>query len=104
MKLSIKLGLILLLLVLVEISSIILLRNHKHNYSILLGILGYLLVGCILAYILYNYPNLTIINTLWQVLNIVLVSFIGLFYFKEKLSFKEFLALFFAIISIILFL
>ena len=103
MKITIKLGLLLLLLVSIEIIAVIFLKNHKNHLNIILGILGYTIIGCILAYLLSNYPKLTIINSLWQVLNIILISAIGIFFFKEKLSFKETFGLIFAIISIILF-
>ena len=49
-----------------------------------------------------KYESMTVMNLLWDVLSDLLVTFIGLFYFKETVSsFKKF-GLMFAFISIVL--
>jgi drug/metabolite transporter (DMT)-like permease len=49
-----------------------------------------------------NYNGLTVMNLLWGVLSDVVVSSIGLFYFKEKLSKLKKMGIVLSILSIIL--
>jgi len=74
----------------------------KNNIFLYLGILGYIVVGGIFAYILYIHSELTIINSLWQVLNIILVSAIGLMIYKEKINTWQSFGVALAIISSVL--
>lgn len=49
-----------------------------------------------------KYESMTVMNQLWDVLSDLIVTFLGLFYFKEKVSSIKKLGLIFAFISIIL--
>lgn len=73
---------------------------NNHNYYYILGIFLYMLVGFLLYKILI-YRDLAITNALWNVSSIVLVTFIGVFYFGEKLDNYGKLGILFAILSIV---
>lgn len=95
--------LLLILLVIVEaiaMSTIEYGTNHKSKVYII-GILLYLLVGYILYLVLVQ-NDLAITNAKWNVLSIILVTSIGILYFKETLSLAEKFGLGFAILSIFL--
>lgn len=77
-------------------------NNHPKYFLIAIGITLYALVGVILYFLLVKQKQLIVVNTLWQVLNVIFITLIGLFYFKEKLSVYQIIALILAIISIIL--
>jgi len=49
-----------------------------------------------------QYETMTVMNILWDMISDVLVTGIGLFYFKEKLSSIKMLGLAFAFIAIVL--
>jgi len=74
--------------------------NNKNNYYII-GILLYVLVGYILYRILLHSP-LAITNAKWNVVSIILVTGIGVLFFKETLTIYEKFGIGFAILSIIL--
>ena len=77
-------------------------NNYQKYFLIAIGITLYALVGVILYFLLVKQKQLIVVNTLWQVLNVIFITLIGLFYFKEKLSVYQIIALILAIISIIL--
>ena len=74
----------------------------KNNIYLVLGLLGYLVVGALFAYILYVQSEMTIVNSLWQVLNIIVVSVLGLVIYKEKLTTLQYVGVFCAIIASVL--
>jgi len=94
---------ILVILELLSISSLKYWSLKKNTIFLYLGILGYLSVGCLFAYILYIHSDMTIINALWQVLNIILVSAVGLLIYKEKLNNIQYVGLLFAVIASVIF-
>lgn len=49
-----------------------------------------------------KYETMTVMNLLWDVLSDLIVTFIGLFYFKEQVSSIKKVGLMFAFISIVL--
>ena len=49
-----------------------------------------------------KYETLTVMNILWDVISDILVSGIGLFYFKEKISTLKMIGLSFSCIAVIL--
>ncbi len=49
-----------------------------------------------------SYNNLIITNLLWDVISIIFVTLIGLFYFKEKITQIKLIGILFAFISMIL--
>ena len=77
-------------------------NSYQRYFLIALGITLYALVGIILYFLLVKQKQLIVVNTLWQVLNVILITSIGIFYFKETLSKYQIIALILAIISIIL--
>ena len=73
--------------------------NNKNNYYIF-GIFLY----CIVAYILYKIlvsSKLAITNALWNATTVILVTLVGIYYFKEKLSNYQYIGLLFAILAIV---
>lgn len=94
-----------ILLVVVELLTVSSLKywsENKNNFFLYFGLFGYLSVGGIFAYILNKHSEITIINNLWQVLNIILVSILGIVIYKEKLSTKQMVGVFLAIVATIL--
>ena len=70
---------------------------------LLLTIFGILLYG-IVAYILYRiliHGKLAITNALWNATTVILVTLVGVFYFKEELNKYECIGIFFAILAVI---
>ena len=71
-------------------------RNDLH----LLGLLLYLAVG----YMLYRaliLGELAITNVIWNILSIIVITCIGIFYYKEKLSMTKKIGIVFLVISVI---
>jgi len=95
--------LLLILLVIVEAMAMSTIEYGANNKSkvYIIGILLYLLVGYILYLVLIT-SNLAMTNAKWNVLSIILVTSIGILYFKETLSLTEKFGLGFAILSIFL--
>ena len=95
--------LLLLMLVIVEATAMSTIEYGANNGSnvYIFGILLYLLVGYILYKILIT-SGLAMTNAKWNVLSIILVTSIGILYFREKLSIYEKFGLGFAILSIFL--
>ena len=95
--------LMLIILVLVEATAMSTIEYGANNGSniYIFGILLYLLVGYILYRILID-SGLAMTNAKWNVLSIILVTSIGILYFKEQLSITEKFGLGFAILSIFL--
>ena len=93
---------IIILLVIIEAIAMSIIEysaNKKNNFYII-GLLLYILVG----YVLYNiliHKQLATTNSLWNVLSIILVTCIGVFYFKEELSNYGKIGILFAILSVI---
>ena len=73
--------------------------NKKNNYFII-GLVFYMIVGIILYHVL-KIGNLAITNALWNATTVVLVTLVGIFYFKEELSNYQYIGLLFAIFAIV---
>ena len=73
------------------------------NWSIMvpIGMLVYSLQPLLFLKSL-DYESMTVMNILWDITSDILVSFIGLFYFKEEISTLKKVGLAFAFIAIIL--
>ena len=73
--------------------------NKKNNYFIV-GLIFYMIVGIVLYHVL-KVGDLAITNALWNATTVILVSLVGIFYFKEKFSKYQYIGLIFAILAII---
>tara|TARA_B100000686_G_C16623429_1_gene880481 strand:+ start:390 stop:728 length:339 start_codon:yes stop_codon:yes gene_type:complete len=95
--------LMLIMLVIVEAAAMSTIEYGANNGSnvYIIGILLYILVGYILYKLLLT-NQLATTNAKWNILSIIIVSSIGILYFKEKLTIYEKYGLGFAILSIIL--
>ncbi len=63
------------------------------------------LVYALQPWIFYNglaHTSMTVLNLLWDVLSDIFVTASGLFFFKEKLSFKKHLGVMFAMMAVFL--
>ncbi len=63
------------------------------------------LVYALQPWIFYNglaHTSMTVMNLLWDVLSDILVTASGLFFFKERLSFKKHLGVMFAMMAVFL--
>lgn len=95
----------LILLVVVELLTVTSIKYwsiNKKTVYLALGIIGYILVSIIFAIISVKNPDITIINGLWQMFNIIFVSIIGIVLYKEKLSTVHYIGIIFAVISSVL--
>lgn len=99
MKYLYLLVLILIILEAIAMSTIEYSANNR-NYYFIFGIFLYIIIGLILYKILV-YRDLAVTNALWNVSTIILVTFIGVFYFGEKLDNYGKLGILFAILSIV---
>ena len=97
--------LILLLLILTEAGAELSLKQWaktNKNYFVGIGILLYIVVSLLFAYVNKHSSNLVQINTLWQVGNIIVIAAIGVILYKESISPKQTLAIVLAVISTLL--
>ena len=60
--------------------------DRNKVYFIVLGVVLYLLIPFLLWWLLKTQKSLTVANTVWQALNIVAVTLLGYWVFKESLS------------------
>ncbi len=103
MKLNVLLCLLLLITVeLITVSLIKKWSTDKNDMYLVLGIIGYMMVGLLFSYILTIEKEIIIVNTLWQIANILLVSAIGFFVFKESLTPMQAVGITLAILSVFL--
>lgn len=93
------------ILVTVELLTVTSLKHWsitKHHLFLWIGLFGYLVVGGIFAYILHTHSDMTVVNSLWQVMNVILVSAIGLLLYKEKLTKLQYIGVVCAIVATVL--
>lgn len=83
---------LIILVVIIEVSAEYSLtkwgKDKKSIFFLILGCILYIGVALTFAFAMRNSKdhNLTILNGLWQVLNLVIVSFIGIVFLKDKTS------------------
>lgn len=75
--------------------------NNQYQNWIVLPIVVYAFQP-VLFYFSLQYESLTVMNLLWDVISDVAVTFIGLFYFKEKIGPYKRAGVLFSLISIVL--
>ena len=89
-----------------EVAAEVLLKPYKSNaytFLVLFGIAAYIILACVLAYILRRLPNkLGVINTIWQSLNIIVVFAVTVFVFKEQFHFLQVVGVAVAMLAAIL--
>jgi len=83
----IKTILYIIVLVLMEawaVNLIIKWRNDNIAYNLISAMVLYALVALLLAYILTNAPSVAVTNSLWQSLNIIIITVIAIIIYKER--------------------
>jgi len=93
------------ILVTIELLAVISLKHWsttKNNIFLFLGLFGYIVVGALFAYILHTHSQMTVVNSLWQVMNVILISAVGLLIFNEHITPKQMVGVCLAIIATIL--
>lgn len=78
-------------------------KSNKTNNHIFLviGMFLYSLLGWILFKVLQESPNVVIVNNLWQMLNVILVTLVGITYFECSLSIFQGVGVLFAFASVV---
>lgn len=93
------------ILVVIELLTIEIIKRwsiDQKMWMLIVGLVGYLIVGGIFAYILYQKSDLVIVNSMWQTLNVVLVAILGLVVYKERLNTTQYIGIMLAIIATVL--
>tara|TARA_B100000035_G_C20965690_1_gene538646 strand:+ start:429 stop:782 length:354 start_codon:yes stop_codon:yes gene_type:complete len=92
---------LLLILIIVDVISTGLIKssvNSMNNYY-LYGMLGFFISGYIL-YLLLDLGDLAVTNAIWDILSIILISIIGIVYFRETYNIYHITGLFLAFTSL----
>jgi multidrug transporter EmrE-like cation transporter len=102
-----KLSIIILLfaIIIVEtIGAIFLNKASKNgnNILLLLGIIAYIFVAILFYWLVKLEKNMAIVNTIWQAANIVIVTTISYFIFKENLNNMQILGIILSCVGILL--
>lgn len=77
-------------------------NNKKILIWVFLGSFLYILVAILFYVALRIQGDLTVLNTVWQGANIIIISIFGYFFFKEKLSKLQMFGIILTIIGIVL--
>ncbi len=75
--------------------------EHTYGIAVPIGMLAYSLQPLLFLQSL-RYESMTVMNILWDIMSDLSVTFIGLFYFKERLTTLKMLGLSFAFVAIVL--
>lgn len=76
--------------------------SHK-TYFIVIAVLFYMLQPLLFAYILkHSTYGMAEVNIFWDVFSIIIVTFIGVYYFNESIKNIQILGILFTVIGIIL--
>jgi small multidrug resistance pump len=102
-----KLSIIILLFTIIFVETIgaVLLNKaskNENNILLLLGIIAYIFVAIIFYWLVKLEKNMAIVNTVWQAANIIIVTAISYFMFKENLNTMQILGITLAFIGILL--
>jgi multidrug transporter EmrE-like cation transporter len=95
----------LVILVLLEASAIDMIsrwKENRHSYFLFYAVILYITVALFFAFILKDAPSVTVTNSLWQSLNIIIITMMGLLLYKDKLSTIQLTGLVFAILAVII--
>ena len=94
-----------IILVLMEawaVNLIIKWRNENQTYNLIGAMIIYALVALLLAYILTNTPSIAVTNSLWQSLNIIIITTIAIVLYKERPSSYQTVGIVLAILSVLI--
>lgn len=76
-------------------------RNDKQTYNLLGAMFIYAMVALLLAYILTNAPSVAVTNSIWQSLNIIIVTSIAIIMYKERPTKYQIIGLILAIFAVL---
>ena len=99
-----KLILYIIVLVLMEafaVNLIVRWRNDKQTYNLFGAMFIYAMVALLLAYILTNAPSVAVTNSIWQSLNIIIVTSIAIIMYKERPTTYQIIGLILAIFAVL---
>ena len=95
----------LVILVLLEASAIDMItrwKENRHSYFLIYAVLLYNMVTLFFAFILKDAPSVTVTNSLWQSLNIIIITMLGLLIYKDKLTTVQIIGLIFAVLAVLI--
>lgn len=76
-------------------------HDTKNKWYFLASIIGYVVVAALLVYS-FNFQEIAVINGLWNALTLVLIALLGYFVFKERLNWKEIIAIILMLVAMLL--
>ena len=78
-------------------------KKNKVLFYLILGIFLYTIVGYLYFHALTSKVPLAIVNVIWQTSTIIIITFISLFYFKQKITKKEIIGIIILLIGSLFF-
>lgn len=96
---------LLMAIIIVETIGAVLLNKagkNGNNLLLVLGIIAYIFVAILFYWLVKLEKNMAIVNTLWQTANIVIVTVISYFMFKENLNNMQIVGITLAFLGILL--
>lgn len=63
--------------------------RHNNNMFLLAGVAFYILLAAVFAMAIKSVKRLIVLNTMWQSLNVICVTLIGIFVLREKLTLRH---------------
>ena len=96
---------LLLAIIIVETTGAVLLHKagkNGNNLLLILGIIAYIFVAILFYWLVKLEKNMAIVNTVWQAANIVIVTSISYFMFKENLNNMQILGITLAFLGVLL--
>ena len=77
-------------------------RNDNKTYNLIGAMIIYAFVALLLAYILTNAPSIAVTNSLWQSLNIIIITTIAIVLYKDRPSKYQTVGLVLAILAVLI--
>ena len=77
-------------------------QNELSKLYLFVGLFMYTLLGFSI-YKLLHYGNILILNIVWHLIYFILLFLMGYLLFKEKITYEKSIALFFGLISLVIF-
>jgi multidrug transporter EmrE-like cation transporter len=80
-------------------------NKKSAKITLVVGVSLYAILAIVLAYILKMFPSeMVVINTLWQTINIIVITLIGVIVYKEPISKIQKLGIILAVVASLCFL